>query len=254
MPYQSDPSQSEILLVGDVHGSDGAMRVAFRTAKALGIVNVVQLGDFGAAWPDSRALNMWPHCRFTEAVSRDARKHGCHLTVLLGNHEGLWGIPQDQWNGHYDNVTFLGRSGVFEIDGHPIGYQAGGVSIDRNRRTPFLSYWRNEMPEMADVDAITRKADVFLSHDSAVLCPHLTAGTLPVDIEADCVYSRQVVIAGLRKCEASLNFHGHLHVGYSMNQGYGFTQVGLANVDATWSKSMVRLNLDTLAWEFVKVG
>lgn len=244
--------QNRILLFGDVHGSHGAVRVAAKAAQMLGITELVQLGDWGAGWHGK-----WPHCEFSSKVQRICERYEVTVTVVLGNHEPLWAVQERFRNPpRYSRIQILGRAGVIDILGHPVAWQSGAISVDRNRRHATgskPSLWLNEGAEEWETGLIRRKARVFLSHDAPTSAVPGRHGELPSDIEALCQVNREIILAGIRRAEPRIAFHGHYHHGYSAETYHGFLQVGVANLDETWVRSTVVLDLDTLQWEFLKL-
>lgn len=64
-----------------------------------------------------------------------------------------------------DDVYHLRRSEIYTIDGHKIFTFGGGQSIDKEHRTEWISWWRNELPSSAETDrALQNLAD----HDNSV--------------------------------------------------------------------------------------
>lgn len=249
---------NSITLLGDIHGSRGALRLAFEQAHLRGLNHLVQLGDWGLSWGGDGA------CPLVEYAQTLADEFGIHLYILLGNHERHTSHTKVQELQNSANVTLLDRSGVFWIGDHPIAYQAGGCSIDQESRVLGRSWWTQELPTDEDYDHFVQEVEkvraldkghdirLFLAHDSAVKPPMRLFDLGPL-LESQCQQSRRIVRQGVDYSGAQLIVHGHYHKQMELNTNFGFKQVGLANADQNWVGSMAVVNLDTLDLEWVKV-
>ena len=106
---------------------------------------VIILGDFGFIWDNDTDELYWRNW-FNEQP----------FTVLFidGNHENfnlLRKFPASQWKGGKvrfirDNLIYLERGQVFEIDGFKFFTFGGATSIDKHRRVQNVSWWKQEVP------------------------------------------------------------------------------------------------------------
>ena len=106
---------------------------------------VIILGDFGFIWDNDIDELYWRNW-FNEQP----------FTVLFidGNHENfnlLRKFPTSQWKGGKvrfirDNLIYLERGQVFEIDGFKFFTFGGATSIDKHRRVQNVSWWKQEVP------------------------------------------------------------------------------------------------------------
>ena len=132
-----------ILLLGDVHGNWHQLNKVLRRAfeKNPNITHVIQVGDFGYAWPGSKAHRI--------EVETDAE-----FLWLDGNHENFTqlqldgGQSQPGWK-HCPRGS-LRRPGAVpypersKYEDHMIMFFGGATSIDKNRRTPGYEWWNEE--------------------------------------------------------------------------------------------------------------
>lgn len=106
------------------------------------------------------------------------------VTVLYvdGNHENfdlLSEYPESNWHGGKvqvisDNIYHLMRGQVFEIDGKTFFTFGGGNSIDKEWRTPGISWWEEEMPSVYEYEEGFRnleKVDYTVDYILTHTCP-----------------------------------------------------------------------------------
>ena len=102
------------------------------------------------------------------------------MLFVDGNHENFerlnFEFPVEEWNGGRvhrisDNVRHLIRGEVFDIDGVSVFAFGGAQSRDKEWRTPYRSWWPEEMPSEEDfanadknLNACGRKVDLVITH------------------------------------------------------------------------------------------
>lgn len=148
-----------IYLTGDTHGEIDSDKLcigefAERTSKQLTKDDyLIILGDFGFIWseePDD-AETFW----------MSVLEQSPWTTLFIdGNHENfhrLNNMPIEQWHGGKvhkinDSVIHLMRGQVFEIDDSTFFTFGGALSIDKNRRTEGLSWWKEEQASYQEIE------------------------------------------------------------------------------------------------------
>lgn len=218
----------KILMLGDTHCDPIWVEHAIAVAKRNGCSRIVQLGDFG----------YWPHMpdgqRFLTRVSKSLVQAGLPLYWLDGNHENHDAIadllnplitpgsriPTAPFVLHAPAVHYIPRGSRWEWDGVKFLALGGAYSIDKNHRTPGLSWWAGETITDADVEraiAGGEEVDVMLSHD----CPfgaHPFLDIDPVDRQKDRWPESRANRERLRMvCDVVRPkelFHGHYHKRY----------------------------------------
>lgn len=142
-----------IYVTGDTHGSNDhwkLVRFAEEHPELTKNDYVVVAGDFGGVWyrPDlERDLDIYSRFPFT-------------TLFVDGNHENfdiLNEYPVEMWNGGKvhkirEDIIHLMRGQVFEIDGITIFTFGGATSIDKINRIEHISWWREELPNYAELD------------------------------------------------------------------------------------------------------
>lgn len=148
---------NKIYLVGDTHGN------WFNIQQLPPLDNdfVVVLGDFGFVWGDDASnKNLAALQPFFAATNST-------LLFIDGNHENfdlLETMPViNKFGGkvHFinDNIFHLMRGQVFDLLGNKVFTMGGAVSIDKERRAEFISWWKQENISHADVNEAFENLD-----------------------------------------------------------------------------------------------
>ena len=104
---------------------------------------LIILGDFGGIWYDDESDNL-----FLSYFEKQK-----YTTLFIdGNHENhkkLNEYPVEMWNNGKihkikNNIFHLMRGQIFNIDGYKIFTFGGAYSIDKNMRTEFIDWWKEE--------------------------------------------------------------------------------------------------------------
>lgn len=131
---------------------------------------IIICGDFGGIWFGDK--------RDEEAISFYESKS---YTVLFvdGNHENfdvLNHYPVTEWHGgkvHMirSHVIHFMRGQILEIDGKSFFTFGGGISIDKHRRIPYVSWWPEEESSSKELDesfdklkSVNYKVDYIITH------------------------------------------------------------------------------------------
>ena len=141
-----------IFVCGDTHNDYDVKKLTMKNwpeQKELTLDDfLIVLGDFGVPWsndPDNRKdqymINFYGQRRFT-------------TLVIPGNHdnyERIFNLPEVEMFGNtvrrlWNNIFFLKRGEVYEINGKKIFTMGGGFSIDKARRKNRVSWWEEEIP------------------------------------------------------------------------------------------------------------
>lgn len=140
-----------ILVTGDTHGNIDFNKIKLLSDKKILTMNdyLIIAGDFGAIWDKNtldRDLSVYENLNF-------------NILFVDGNHENfnlLNSFPVQKWNGgdvHVirDNIKHLKRGQVFIIDNKKILTFGGATSIDKYFRTENISWWKEEVPTIDDL-------------------------------------------------------------------------------------------------------
>jgi hypothetical protein len=150
-----------IYLTGDIHGDISVRRLAsdgFPEGRTLTWDDyVIVLGDFGLVWYGSDSDEYW----------LDWLEDRPWTTLFIdGNHENfdlLDALPVHSWHGGRihrvrPHVLHLMRGERFEIGGHSFFVVGGGHSIDKEWRTPHVTWWPQEAPSDEERTRIAARA------------------------------------------------------------------------------------------------
>ncbi len=234
-----------ILLLGDTHGESGWVRLAARTAQALGITQILQLGDFG----------FWPHYasgrQFLKTAQESLERYGCELWWIDGNHENHDWLAEQPRNEEgfwrLDPIVHIGRGSRWEWGGRTFLGCGGAYSIDKRYRTEGESWWAGETITEADLMRCgTEHVDVLVTHDAPwgaanVIGPE-TVGDK--DDYPESAANRKRVAALCDAVTPLLLTHGHYH--HRNSTLYKTTRVEGFGRDGDARGAMAVLDLDTL--------
>lgn len=210
-----------VLLVGDTHASRIAIERSFALAAKLTCDKIFQVGDFGF-WP--REKDGQEFLALCDQLSKDS---GIPLYFLAGNHED-WGnldiifttYATDEDGFHiYGNMRIAPRSHIWVWDGVTYGNMSGAFSIDRKQRRENWSWFKQEMPEMADVAQLMdlkeqmgiEHIDVMLAHDAPENLFAVVGEYHRVIKSTTGMKSQEVSMAALQQMKPTVYVHGHWH-------------------------------------------
>lgn len=130
---------------------------------------VIVLGDFGLYWQKDKTFQHW----------YDWLQKKPFTTLWLdGNHENhQWinSMKVSKWNGgkvHKDgSIIHLMRGQVYNIEGHSFFVFGGADSIDKQHRIEGVSWWKEEVPNFAEINegidnlaSVNYQVDYVLTH------------------------------------------------------------------------------------------
>ena len=139
-----------VFITGDIHGEVDIAKLRSANFDATGMTRddyIIILGDFGFPWCDPPSMNDTYWLDWLE-------KQPWTTLFIDGNHDNfdaLAKFPTESWHGGQvrrlrEHVMHLARAEVFEIGGHTFFTMGGAYSVDRQWRTPFVSWWPAEIP------------------------------------------------------------------------------------------------------------
>lgn len=202
----------QILLLGDVHGAYGWLKLAVRAANSLGISRILQLGDFG----------FWPHYasgkEFLQKANETLDENGVELWWVDGNHENHdWlAIQERDEDGFWrlGNIIHIGRGSRWSWGGRSFMGCGGAYSIDKMYRREGESWWAGETITEGDVlncDGLS--VDVLVTHDAPWGAPNVIGFETVGDKDdyPESAANRKRVAAICDLVQPKLLVHGHYH-------------------------------------------
>lgn len=176
-----------IFITGDTHGQHDFAKLRL-FANEINIADkddyVIIAGDFGAIWSE-------------KTLEEDLKPYeSLPFTVLFvdGNHENfdlLNSFPVETWNGGKihrirNNIIHLMRGQVYEIECKTFFTFGGATSIDKIYRTENVSWWKEEVPSITDMEEacdnlqqVNYQVDYIITHscdEKALYYPPLVGG------------------------------------------------------------------------------
>ena len=233
-----------VFLTGDIHGSMEILKLDSDLLYSRRLTRddyVIVLGDFGLPWrnPESEADSLW----------LDWLEERPWTTLFIdGNHENFNALdtyPICNWHGGSvrtlrNHVMHLRRAEVFEIEGATFFAMGGAHSVDKAFRTPFESWWPQEVPARKlrqEAEALVGEigaVDYVLTH-----CPPtLELIELSLYEDFDCWpddYNNWLQTAIADKLRFKQWFYGHMHIDAPWRRPYTPLYDTIYELGGIWS-------------------
>ena len=207
-----------IYITGDTHGEIDIKKLSSKNfIKGKNLTKsdyVIILGDFGFIWknePDK-----------TEEYWMNWFKNKPWTTLFIdGNHcnfTRLNNYPVSIWNGGKvhkinDSVMHLMRGQIFNIDNKSIFAFGGAESYDKEYRTDGISWWKEEIPNYAEVnealtnlEKVNNCVDIILTHT----CPHAFCYQMVHEISKD--PTEKILDEIYKNVQYKKWYFGHWHI------------------------------------------
>ena len=147
---------SRIFVTGDTHGEHSWHKLSTKswpTQKELTKDDyLIVAGDWGGIWemPPDKGSSAYRIKSYNERNFTTLFVDGNH-----DRHDYYATLPVETWNGGKihrvsDSIIHLMRGQVFDIDGRRIFTMGGADSVDKLWRIPGVSWWPEEMPNIAE--------------------------------------------------------------------------------------------------------
>jgi len=142
----------KVLILGDVHGmwSDLNITIARALKQHPDITHMIQVGDFGYAWPGSDIqANGTGFCKpftFHKAYmdpSTIAKAEALPFYWIDGNHENHDQLEKDQ-GAFQSGMIYQPRGSVLRLTDYTVMFFGGASSIDKDHRIQGKSWWPQE--------------------------------------------------------------------------------------------------------------
>jgi len=212
--------KTDMLVVGDVHGSWSQMEKAIRHAKELELDTIFQVGDYGIWHNDKGFLNQQQHL---------LEQWDIQLLFIDGNHENFprlyeKKILDDGTRYVRENITHVPRGSRWEWHGLTFLALGGAASIDKGHRVVGRSWWPEELITVEDIIKAQSggPVDVMLTHDSPRTAPNSVTDDFRGQMEAieyfgeqamaDCIDHRDRLAEVTNVTTPRLLIHGHYHM------------------------------------------
>lgn len=201
-------------VAGDWHGDTVAAFIALNEFKRNNIDTVVHVGDFGIGFGHSGGV-------FIRKVQNKCAQLGITLYVAPGNHEDYVRIAakptnDEGWIVYDKNILLAPRGHRWQVGERSFVFLGGANSIDREWRTPNVSWWKEEQITLGDVYRTVEggHADIMVTHDCPLGVP-LPLGSGQMWTEEGLKYateSRVMLRQAVDGVKPKILLHGHYHM------------------------------------------
>ncbi len=154
-----------LYITGDTHGnfsrlSHKNLNKMFPPKKKWTEDDIIIIaGDFGGVWAIPGSHYYTKENRMLDKISKDYK---CKILFIDGNHENHGRLQSDEFKtmNMFDgevsqirnNIFYLHRGEIYNINGKKIFVMGGATSIDKENRTEFISWWRQEIPNYGEFE------------------------------------------------------------------------------------------------------
>jgi len=218
---------SKIFITGDIHGE---MEVNSRFAtkrfpygKTLTKEDfVIVAGDFGLIWSND------PENRTEKYHLKQLQERAWTTLFIDGNHENhtrLQDLPiEEMWGGKVgvvrEGIYYLRRGEIYTLYGKKIFCFGGALSWDKDGRTPYVSWWPEEIPNHKEMEYALSNLDRH-NWDVDYVITHTIPNTLVkvVGLKGD---KKDATCDFLDHIESKIKFKkwfaGHMHIDKSIGK------------------------------------
>ena len=220
MTQLDDLNPDCVLVFGDVHGVAAQVNRASMEADRFDIKVLVQVGDFGI-WGGSAGYN------FIQQVHLTLETRDQILLFVDGNHENfdlLYEYPLNEEGVREitSRIWHLPRGHRWTWHGRRFGALGGAHSVDRQSRTPDVSWWDEEWVSDAELEAYANggPVDVLFMHDSPGGAPNWVVDDphnpgihwFPAEELEQSRIHRERLAKVVNPTSPALIVHGHYHM------------------------------------------
>lgn len=230
-----------ILLTGDTHGNHRKLLYFVNSANTISeqcidneILYFIILGDFGYTWNNDIIQS------YINEV--DVLNDKIKILFIDGNHENfnvLYNLPEvkmfDSVVGQLCKNTFhLKRGNIYNIEGKTIFTMGGAVSIDKQFRTPNVTWWEQEQPSHSEFENALNNlekhnydVDIILTHTCSnrvlnkyvdMLCKGIDASHNTFKVDDNCMVKKFLDMVEEKTTFKNWYF-GHFHTDMWLEEG-----------------------------------
>lgn len=163
----SDLTNTQIFLLGDLHGNFKALRQALKKQR-IQQATIVQVGDFGVGY-----ASFLKDLKAMEKLNSVLKALDSTLFVMRGNHDnpGYFSgeVPRALDQSH---ITFVADYTVLKINRLNFLLVGGAISIDRKVQVIGKNYWKEEVLVYNEAKTkALRNIDVVVTHSAPDFTP-----------------------------------------------------------------------------------
>ena len=161
-----------IYFTGDTHGGQGNTSLYERLEKVENDSVLLIAGDFGYVWDRKYLMKISP-------IEQICKRNNIEIYSVLGNHENYNVINKlpivEKYGGKCyqvsESIFFFCNGELFDFGQCKLAVWGGGLSIDKEFRTPGKSWWAAEIPThqafydfMDKLETINTKEYILFTH------------------------------------------------------------------------------------------
>jgi predicted phosphodiesterase len=209
-----------LYIIGDSHGEWDTL---FRKLDHLEIDNcdLLHVGDVGIGFKAPGKQN-----REIELINNSFKKRNIKFLAVRGNHD-----DPSYFDGqiNYSNFELLPDYTYREFNGEKFLFVGGAVSIDRIKRVPNMSWWKDE--EFTLKPDLIKKVDVLITHSAPSWSgPFDKSGIASWCVKDstlwdECVAERYAHDKLIVECSPKKHYCGHFHLSSNVKVGDCVSQI-----------------------------
>jgi len=196
-----------LLILGDTHGEWASLFNYLDRIKCSDAV-ILHVGDVGIGFRGNKKLEIGS----ISIVNKQLAERNIVMYAIRGNHD-----DPSYFNGnhHYDNLKLLADYSTYNINGERFLFVGGAVSVDRINRTPYKTWWPDEV--MVFDESRAEQCDVLVTHTAPNwIGPRDKNGIkyydeLDATLWDECLKERDNVDKLINLTKAKKHYCGHFH-------------------------------------------
>ena len=196
-----------LVVMGDTHGDWGPALNAIERNRIHDAI-ILHAGDVGIGFFPKDVQE-----EILESLNAELAERNVRMYCIRGNHDDPQYFTGDY---AYSNVTLMPDYTHMRINGEEFLFVGGAISIDRTKRTPFKSWWPDEVL-VYDAERVT-PCDVLVTHtapnwvgpnDKTCIAYYTELDT---SLWSECVDERILMNKLIEACGAKRHYCGHFHM------------------------------------------
>jgi predicted phosphodiesterase len=204
----------KFLILGDVHGcwADLNVTIAAAIKDHPDITHIVQVGDFGYGFTSIPNYKPFKASKGYLDSEQMEIYNAAEKLWLDGNHENFDKLEAegDAWQPKW---KYMPRGSILEVNGYRAMFFGGASSIDKDYRTPHVSWWPQEDITYGQVQKTLEKVDgpidALFSHEHAECVPYADNRYKKRDPKSQA--NRRMLQQLVEKFQPNFHFFGHHH-------------------------------------------
>ena len=230
-----------IAILGDTHGDIDIAKVKdayehFDKKSKDKTDYLIICGDFGFFFHQKDSYSA---VKMEEKLTKIYSRKNTIVLFIDGNHENFNRLFSDEFpevemfgasvKKIRENIFYLKRGRVYNIEGKTFFTMGGGYSIDKANRTEHISWWKEEMPSyvemkkgFASLKAVGSEVDYILTHTCSASIFQKMVENPMLNLYHKGVNEEKILRDFLQVIEETVDFKkwffGHFHYDYKIDE------------------------------------